>query len=101
MVLLWLLRARLGGLDGRRVGSSFMRIGAASIFMGAAAWATDRAVATWLPSHALPVLALRVAAAIGCAFVVLDVAARALRVEEFIEARALVLVRLKRLRGSS
>lgn len=100
-VLLWLLRARLGGLDGRRVGSSFVRIAVASIFMGAAAWATDRVIATWLPSHAIPVLALRVAAAIGCGLVVLDAAAHALRMQEFIEARALVLGRLARLRSSS
>ncbi|MCX6550911.1 MAG: murein biosynthesis integral membrane protein MurJ [Acidobacteria bacterium] len=97
-VLLWMLRARLGGLDGHRVASSLGRIAGASIVMGAAAWSVDLAIASVWPSHAVPVLLFRVAAAIGAGLAVFDVAARALHVEEFIEARALVLGRLMRLR---
>ena len=97
-VLLWILRRRLGGLDGRRIASSLMRIIVASAIMGIAAWGTDRAIATWLPSHAFAVMALRVGAAIGVGLLVLDVAARALGVQEFIEARAMVVGRLARLR---
>jgi len=88
-VLLWVLRSRLGGIDGRRITSSFARIGAASLVMGAAAWATDAAIGAWMPDRTIPVLALRVAAAIGVALAVLDLAARALGAEEFREARAL------------
>ena len=97
-VLLWILHERLGGLDGRRIASSLLRITAASAVMGIAAWGTDHAIGMWLPSHATSALALRVAGAIGVALVVLDVAARALGVQEFIEARAMVLGRLARLR---
>jgi len=100
-LLLWVLRRRLGGLDGRRVASSLARITMASIIMGLAAWGTDHAIAAWLPSHTIPVLLLRVGAAIGVALGVLDVAARALGVQEFIEARAMVLTRLARIRKSS
>ena len=100
-LLLWVLRKRLGGLDGRRVASSLARITMASLIMGLAAWGTDHAIAAWLPSHAIPVLLLRVGAAIGVALVVLDVAARALGVQEFIEARAMVLGRLARLRKTA
>jgi putative peptidoglycan lipid II flippase len=100
-VLLWVLRTRLGGLDGRRIASSLLRITVASVIMGAAAWGTSEAIAAWRPSHAFPVMALRVGAAIGVALVVLDVAARALGVQEFIEAREMVVGRLARLRKPS
>ncbi len=100
-VLLWILRSRLGGIDGRRIASSFARIGAASLVMGAAAWATDAAIASRLPSRDVGVLALRVVAAIGVALVVLDLAARALHAREFSEARNLVLARIRPSRRAS
>ena len=93
--LLWLLRSRLGGLDERRVAASFVRICAASAFMGLAAWGTDAALAAWLPSRSVPVMALRVGASIAAGLLVLDVAARLVRAQEFNEARALVLARLR------
>jgi putative peptidoglycan lipid II flippase len=94
-VLLWVLRSRLGGIDGRRICVSFARIGMASLVMGLAAWGTDAAIAAWLPSHAIPVLAFRVAAAIGVALVVLDLAARWLHAEDFNEARSMMLARVR------
>jgi putative peptidoglycan lipid II flippase len=96
--LLWLLRSRLGGLDERRVAGSFARIGAASLVMGLAAWATDAAIAAWTPSHAIPVMTLRVTASIAAALVVLDRAARLLHAREFNEARAMVLARVRLLK---
>jgi len=63
--------------------------------MGLAAWGTDFALAAWMPSHAIPVLALRVVAAILVALVVLDSAARLLRAEEFNEARAMLVARVR------
>lgn len=94
-VLLWVLRSKLGGLDERRVATSFARIGLASLAMGLAAWAMDFAIAARLPSHAIPVLALRVGAAMAVALVVLDLAARLLRADDFNEARALLLSRIR------
>jgi putative peptidoglycan lipid II flippase len=94
-VLLWLLRSRLGGLDQRRVGDSFARIGAASLVMGLAAWAADAAIASWLPARTIPVMALRVASSITVALIVLDQAARLLQAREFNEARAMVLARMR------
>jgi putative peptidoglycan lipid II flippase len=99
-ILLWVLRGRLGGLDGRRISKALGKIAVASALMGLAAWGTDRAIASGLPSHTLSVLALRVSASIGVALVVLDIAARAIHVEEFLEARATVVSRLRRLRGA-
>jgi len=93
--LLWLLRSRLGGIDEHRVASSFARIGAASVAMGAAAWATDAAIAAWLPARGIAVMGLRVGASIAVALFVLDQAARLLHAREFNEARAMVLARLR------
>jgi putative peptidoglycan lipid II flippase len=92
---LWRLRSRLGGVDEGRVMASFARIGAASLVMGAAAWATDAAVAAWLPSRSTAVMGLRVGSSIAVALIVLDLAARLLRAQEFNEARAMVLARLR------
>jgi len=97
--LLWVLRGRLGGLDGRRVLLALAKISLASALMGLAAWATNWAIASGWPSHALPVMVLRVGASIGVALVVLDMAARAIHIEEFVDARATVVSRLRQLRG--
>jgi len=94
-VLLWLLRSRLGGLDEGRVAASFARIGIASLVMGLAAWATDAAIASWLPSRTIPVMGLRVVSSIIVALLVLDRAARLLHAQEFNEARAMVLARVR------
>jgi putative peptidoglycan lipid II flippase len=94
--LLWLLRSRLGGIDGRRVSASFARISGASIVMGLAAWATDAAIAAWLPARSVPVMGLRVCGSIAVAMLVLDQASRLLRAQEFNEARSMVLARLRR-----
>jgi putative peptidoglycan lipid II flippase len=94
--LLWLLRSRLGGIDGRRVSASFARISGASIVMGLAAWATDAAIAAWLPARTVPVMGLRVCGSIAVAMLVLDQASRLLRAQEFNEARSMVLARLRR-----
>ena len=97
-VLLWVLRSRLGGLDERRVAVSFAKISLASLVMGMAAWGADVTMAARLPSHAIPVLALRVVGAVAVALVALDLTARLVRADDFNEARALVLARLRRLR---
>jgi putative peptidoglycan lipid II flippase len=97
-LLLWVLRSRLGGLDERRVAVSFAKISLASLVMGMAAWGADVTMAARLPSHAIPVLALRVVGAVAVALVALDLTARLVRADDFNEARALVLARLRRLR---
>ncbi len=63
--------------------------------MGIAAWATDAGIEAWLPSRSLPVMALRVAASIAVALVVLDRAARLFQAQEFNDARSMVLARVR------
>jgi putative peptidoglycan lipid II flippase len=93
--LLWLLRRRLSGLEGRRVAVAFSKILGASIVMGAAANLT----AAWLGSH-LPHggslwRAVALAASIATGVAVLVASARVLRIAEFDEAFGRVLRRLR------
>jgi putative peptidoglycan lipid II flippase len=96
IVLLLLLRRRLGGIDELRLAGSFVTIVLASAVMGAAAWAADRALAGWLPAGQLAVEIVRVGATIAVSLVVLALAAWALRIGEFSRAIALVTRRFRR-----
>jgi putative peptidoglycan lipid II flippase len=93
--LLWLLRNRLGGLEGRRVAVAFAKIACASIAMGAAA----NLSAGWLGSHVPPAgsiwRAMELAAAIAVGLAVLVASARVLRIAEFDEAFGIVMRRLR------
>jgi putative peptidoglycan lipid II flippase len=96
--LLVILRRKLGGLDGSLLAVSLLKITAASIVMGLAAWGADSAIAAWMPARTVPVLGLRVAVSIGLALIVLDRVAQMLRIEEFLDARQALVDRLARVR---
>ena len=95
-LLMFMLRRALGGIDGARVASSFLRIAIASALMGAAAVAADSAASTWLPGQSLAVQIVRLAAAIGGALAVLAGAAHVLRIREFRDGVAAVARRFQR-----
>ena len=95
VALLWLLERRLGGLEGRRIATSLVKIGVASIVMGLAAWSTSAWLTQAVPGDALLWKAVRVTAAIGAGMIVLVLSARLLRIAEFEEALRRVLRRLK------
>ncbi len=92
--LLWLLRRRLGGLEGRRVTVALLKILIASAAMGFAAHLVVAWLAAAWPGVSLLHKSVRVFAAIAIALGVLVAAARLLRIEEFEEARARVLKRI-------
>ena len=96
VVLLWLLHGRLGGLDGRRVTTAFVKITCASVFMGAAAYFAG----AWLgglPSlHGETGKFVRVSLSIVTALIALAVSARLLRIDEFTDATARVVQRFRR-----
>jgi putative peptidoglycan lipid II flippase len=92
--LIWFLHRRLDGLDDRRVLSSFARIVMASLAMGVAAVAIDRALAGWMPGSAFVVQAARLLVTILSALIVLALAAHVLKIREFREGLALVARRL-------
>ena len=96
VVLLWLLRGRLGGIEGGRVARAFGKITVASLAMGAAAYGS----AAWLTGltafeGGLGRL-ITVFGSITIALLVLALSARLLQIEEFTEASRRVLQRFKR-----
>lgn len=95
-VLLWLLRGRLGGLEGRRVATTLVKILAASAVMAAAAVGTQQWLETTSSGTGLAMRATQVFGAIGAGMVALALASRALRIAEFDEAVATVLRRFGR-----
>ena len=96
-VQLAFLRRRLGGVDGRRIATTFLKMAIAAAVMAAAAWGADRGLQALLPGDAISIQFVRVAGAIAAALGVLALAAHLLRVPEFDEARGLVLGRVRRL----
>ena len=90
-LLLWLLRGRMGGLNGRSILSSMLRMGAAALAMGAAI----AAVLFWLPGDAIWARAL-VGTAAG-SLVYLG-ACWLLRVEEWQQVRGYLMRLMGRLR---
>ncbi len=101
VALLVLLRGRLGGIDGRRMATAFAKITVASLAMGLAAWGLNAALAQWLGTSTIVLRLIEVGVAIVGGLIVLDAAARALHIAEFLEARHLVVSRVARMRGQA
>jgi putative peptidoglycan lipid II flippase len=105
--LLWMLRARLDGIEGRQTSIAFAKILAASAVMSAAAWAVNHLLEAALPGgvlihrHVDINLSLRLMIAIAAGCITLVIAARALRIEEFDQAAGKVLRRLSAGRDQS
>ncbi len=95
-VLLWLLRGRLAGLEGRRVATTLVKILAASAVMAAAALAALHGLERAVPGSGVWARAVQVFGAIGAGMVTLAAASRLLRIAEFDEAVATVVRRLRR-----
>ena len=95
LMLLWLLRRRIGGLDGARLAIALTKIAAASAAMGVAVHFASTWLHGALPGRELPWKAVQVFAAMTVGVLVLAGAARLLRIAEFDEAFSRVLRRLR------
>jgi putative peptidoglycan lipid II flippase len=95
-IQLMLLRREIGGINGRRVGATLAKIATASVMMAAAAWAADLALLQILSGDSIVLQGVRVAGSILAAVIVLALAATVLRIQEFEEARDMVIGRLRR-----
>ena len=95
VVLLWLLRRRLGGIDGRRVGIALLKILAASTAMGLAAYLASAWTAASMSRESELAKALGVLIPIGVGLLTLAAAARLLRIREFTDALSRVLRRVR------
>ena len=96
VTLLWLLRRRLGGIDGRRVGTALIKVIVASAAMGVAAHFVLRWTVSVMPGPGETAKAIRLFAAITAGLITLALTAHLLRIQEFREATASVLKRLRR-----
>src|SRR6185295_6117109 len=84
-VLLWLLRARLGGLDDRRLLTTLARVTVSAIAMAAVAFTLQAVMERVAPGDALTRRAGRLTISIGGALAALALGARLLHVDEFEE----------------
>jgi putative peptidoglycan lipid II flippase len=95
--LVWLLRRRLGSLNGRRLGMTLAKVTASSAVMAMAAVAIQLAMRRVLPGSGLVPQLLRLGAAIGGSMVALAFTAKILRVDEFNDAVEMIGVRVRKL----
>lgn len=96
-VQLWLMRRELHGLEGARIARSLVRVAIASLVMTGAAWGANELLVTWLPGQTFMLQVIRLTLSIGAALLTLAIAAQALRIQEFGDARDLVLGRFRRM----
>jgi putative peptidoglycan lipid II flippase len=88
------LRARIGGIDGRRILRSVARIGAAAVGMGVVVWAASGATERLVAPEAFLQQTIGVVIPVVLGMVAYIVLARALKVEELDLARGLMRRRL-------
>jgi putative peptidoglycan lipid II flippase len=93
-LLMMFLRRRLNGIDGTRLSLVTLRIFAAAATMGLAAWSIHYMMSEWVPGDRVTTQALRLAAAIAGALIVLGMTAKLLKIGEFADALAMVSSRL-------
>ena len=86
VLLLSLMRRKLGRLEGRRLASSLLKICLASALMAAAAWLVSAQISAHLPLGGFTLYLAQVVAAIGIGAVVFYFGCRLLRVTELDEA---------------
>ena len=98
VVLLWLLRKRLGGLDESRLAIAFVKILAAGTLMGAAAWGCEHYLRSAWPPAGPASQAVQLFTAIASGLVTLAVTAKTFRISEFDQAIQLVAARVARTR---
>jgi putative peptidoglycan lipid II flippase len=82
-LLLWTLRERLGGLEGKRMLTAISKISLASAVMAVAAYYAEHFLRIPVGSNAVMAQAFRVFAAISTGVAVLGMMAHLLRIEEF------------------
>jgi peptidoglycan biosynthesis protein MviN/MurJ (putative lipid II flippase) len=98
-VQLFLLRREIHGIQGSRIAASFARVVVAAGVMGIATAAAHWQLLGIMPGTALTTQILRLFTTIIIALMTLAGMAQILHIQEYGEARDLILGRLKRMRG--
>ncbi len=96
---LFLLRREIHGLEGSRIAVSFAKVIVASAVMGAVTWGAHGAMLGVMPGESLAMQMARLLVTILASLAALVAAAQVLRIQEYGEARDLILGRLKRVVG--
>jgi putative peptidoglycan lipid II flippase len=94
--LLWMLRRRIGGLEGAALARAAAKITCAALVMGAVSWGTERALHGVMPGDDIAAQLVRLMSAIGGGILTLGAAARVLRIHEFEQVLAMETARLRR-----
>jgi putative peptidoglycan lipid II flippase len=95
--LVWLLRRRLGGIDGRRLAVTLIKVTASAIVMAVTALAIQHAMDRGGTGLSTIAQAVRLAASIGGGLAVLAASATLLRVDEFGDAVEMIQGRVRKL----
>jgi putative peptidoglycan lipid II flippase len=96
---LYLLRREIQSLNGSRIAASFARVVVASAIMGVVTAIAYDSLLGVMPGDALVTQMARLLVTIALALATLTAAAQLLRIQEFAEARDLVLGKFKRMTG--
>lgn len=97
--LVWLLRTRLGGVEGRRLTVVLVKVSLAAMIMAFAALSIHRLMTSVASGPSLTFQVARLGASIGGALVVLALTAKLLRITEFDEMLASLQMRVRKLLG--
>ena len=95
--LVWCLRQRLDGGEGRRLMAVLVKVTCAATLMAFAALVVDGVMNTLVPGAGLAVQVVRLTASIGSALAVLAVTAKLLRIAEFDAVLTLLRGRVQKL----
>jgi peptidoglycan biosynthesis protein MviN/MurJ (putative lipid II flippase) len=98
-LLLGLLHHRLGGLEGRRLLITFVKVTGSSVVMALVAAAMPYAMVRVAPGPSLAMQAVRLGATIFGSLVALAAMANILRVEAFHDAVEMVMTRVRKALG--
>jgi putative peptidoglycan lipid II flippase len=96
VLLVLLMRRKLGRLEGRRLGRTFLKICLASAAMAAVAWLVTAQTSSHLPLSGFALHLIQVVAAISLAGILFYLACRVLKVKELDEAIDAIAGRLLR-----
>jgi putative peptidoglycan lipid II flippase len=95
--LLWMLRRRLGGIEGERLLKTFIKVTLCAILMAVAAIVIQLAMDRVTPGPRLAAQAIRLATSIGGSLAALAAAAKVMGIEEFDGALEMMQGRVRKL----
>ncbi len=95
--LLWMLRRRLGGIEGGRLLATLLKVTLSAVLMAVAAIVIQLAMDRVAPGPRVAAQAIRLATSIGGSMAVLAAAAKVLGIEEFDGAVEMIQGRVRKL----